>query len=118
MYGYLNSILGGKVGTVQALDTNCYNSSDVTGLADWYQAEFLLLKPETLKGAYRNKKYLMVRCGGGFGCNPSNTGKAVGVWFCDGDHSMYGRDQILGEAKESVVREWEAEYGAFPAAPF
>ena len=102
-FEYLNSILGAgnKLLTVDNVDLSKDN---------WYEVNFLVLKPESLAKKYRNEKYQLALCTGGFGCNPINSGRMVSCVFLDGDYSAYGRDNYYGAASKETIEYWFKKY--------
>jgi hypothetical protein len=87
-------------------DENVYN----VGL----QGRYVILKPEFFKEEFKDEKYQLVKCCGGFGCDPSKMGNAIFVEeICD-DGESYRIERcnhdILGFAKDSVVQAHREKY--------
>lgn len=88
-----------------------YNKANVTDEQNYYNVNFLVLKPEHLSENYRNEKFQLVLCRGGFGCNPENTGKSVGYSWLDGDRVVGGRDYFYGAASKETIIDWCKKFG-------
>ena len=78
------------------------------------QGRFVILKPEFFKTEYRDEKYQLVKCCGGFGCDPQKMGNAIFVEEVNDNPESYRIERcnhdILGFAKDSVVREHREKY--------
>ena len=78
------------------------------------QGRFVILKPEFFKAEYRDEKYQLVKCCGGFGCDPSKIGNAIYVEEVNDNPESYRIERcnhdILGFAKDTVVRAHQEKY--------
>ncbi|MBQ8218230.1 MAG: hypothetical protein IJZ79_02900 [Bacilli bacterium] len=75
---------------------------------------YVILKPEFFKAEYRDEKYQLVLCSGGFGCDPTKSGNAIFVKEINDNPESYrieryNRD-ILGFAKDSVIAAHKEKY--------
>lgn len=89
-------------------DVNVYDI-ELTG-------QYVILKPEFFKEEYRQAKYQLVKCGGGFGCTPGKLGNAIFVKEMQKDNPESYRiercnREILGVANEETIAQFKAEYG-------
>ena len=78
------------------------------------EGRYIILKEEFFKSEFRDEKYQIVLCKGGFGCDPNKIGNAIFVTELNSDPETYriercNRD-ILGFAKDSVVAEHKEKY--------
>ena len=78
------------------------------------QGRYVILKEEFFNENYRDEKYQLVKCNGGFGCDPTKMGNAIIVEeLCD-DAESYRIERcnhdILGFAKDSVVQKHMEKY--------
>lgn len=87
-------------------DENVYNEN--------LQGRFVILKPEFFKAEYRDEKYQLVQCRGGFGCDPTKMGNCIMVEEVIDNPETYRIERcnhdILGFAKDSVVMEHRNKY--------
>lgn len=71
------------------------------------KGRFVILSNDYFKEDYRDKKYQLVLCTGGFGCDPSKTGNAIFVKEINDDPASFRINrcdrEILGVAEDSVV---------------
>lgn len=77
---------------------------------DNFEEKLLILRTEgTLNEGYRNAKYQLWACRGGFGANPSNMGRKIfGTFVADFDSGMVcTRENVLGIAKPETVETWK-----------
>ena len=75
---------------------------------------YVILKPEFFKNEYKDKKYQLVVCSGGFGCDPTKSGNAIFVKEINDEPESYRIERcnkdILGFAKDSVVEAHKEAY--------
>lgn len=78
------------------------------------QGRFVILKEEFFKKEFKDEKYQLVRCTGGFGCDPTKTGNAIFVKELNDEPESYRIERcnhdILGIAKDSVVKAHKEKY--------
>ncbi len=78
------------------------------------QGRFVIIKPEFFKEEYKDEKYQIVLCTGGFGCDPQKMGNAIVVKELNSEPGTYRIERcnhdILGFAKDSVVRAHKEKY--------
>lgn len=78
------------------------------------QGRFVILKPEFFKEEFRDEKYQLVQCTGGFGCDPKKIGNAIFVKELNENPESYRIERcnhdILGFAKDSVVAAHKEKY--------
>lgn len=77
---------------------------------DNFEGKLLILRTEeTLDESYRNAKYQLWACRGGFGADPNKMGRKIfGTFVADFDSEMICvREDILGVAKPETVETWK-----------
>lgn len=78
------------------------------------EGRFVILKEEFFKEQFRDEKYQIVLCRGGFGCDPQKMGNAIFVEEVNDNPESYRIERcnhdILGFAKDSVVRAHREKY--------
>lgn len=74
----------------------------------------VIIKPEFFDPKYRDEKYQLVKCIGGFGCDPNKTGNAIYVEEINDNPESYRIERcnhdILGFAKDSVIASHKEKY--------
>lgn len=85
-------------------DCKLDNSGELSG-------EWLILNVDILGEAYQSAKFQLVKCVGGFGASPSNSGRKIFVMYAaDSDRSYFARDDFLGVASEKAIEEYKIKY--------
>lgn len=78
------------------------------------EGRYVILKEDFFKPEFRDEKYQIVLCAGGFGCDPTKLGNAVFVREVNSEPETYRLERcnkdILGFAKDSIVREHKEKY--------
>lgn len=78
------------------------------------QGRYVILKEEFFKAEYRDEKYQLVLCSGGFGCDPSKIDNGIFVKEINNNPGSYRIERcnhdILGFAKDSVVVAHKEKY--------
>lgn len=81
------------------------------------EGQYVILKPESLREDFREAKYQLVKCCGGFGCDPDKIGNAIFVQeMYEGDNAeTYRRERcnrdFLGVATDKAIEEFKKLYG-------
>lgn len=92
-------------------DLNLWNYShcnDKTHLD--FTDKVMVLHPDHLKDEYKTPKDQLILCSGGFGCNPTASGRKVyGTFLSDGEKCQYNRSDFIGELKEEFMPDWAME---------
>lgn len=78
------------------------------------QGRYVILKPEFFKEEFRDEKYQLVLCNGGFGCDPTKMGNCIMVEEINDNPEHYRIERcnhdILGFAKDSIVAKHKEKY--------
>lgn len=79
------------------------------------EGRLIIIKVGCFKDEYKEAKYQLVRCTGGFGSKPEANGNAIFVkeLFENGERARLERydKPILGFPTDECVKEWENTYG-------
>lgn len=78
------------------------------------EGKIVVLKPKSLTERYREAKYQLVKCVGGFGCSPTASGNAIFVQeqYPGGEgyrRERYNRD-FIGVATDEAIAKWKSIY--------
>lgn len=78
-----------------------------------YENKWVILRSSCLAEGFKDRKYQLWFCTGGFGADPVKIGvKCYGIFAADKDHDMIAlRGDILGIADRNLIDEWKK---AFP----
>lgn len=75
---------------------------------------YVILKEDFFKPEFRDEKYQIVLCTGGFGCDPNTMGNAIFVRELNSEQETYRLERynkdILGFAKDSIVLGHKEKY--------
>ena len=78
------------------------------------EGRVVILKEEFFKPEYRDEKYQLVMCKGGFGCDPNKMGNAIFVQELNSAPESYRIERcnhdLLGFAKDSVIAAHKEKY--------
>ena len=78
------------------------------------EGRYVILKEEFFKPEFRDEKYQIVLCTGGFGCDPTKLGNAIFVRELNSEPETYRLERcnkdILGFAKDSIVQAHKEKY--------
>lgn len=77
-----------------------FKESEVKPLSECgdFEGKVMILKPELLKLEFRKRKCLLWKATGGFGCDPSLSGRAVYAdCLADNEHARWDRHDFVGE---------------------
>lgn len=98
-----------------------FDKSDVrTDVNVWdinLEGQYVILKLEALSEQYREAKYQLLRCFGGFGCDPNKMGNAIFVqeMYKGDDAEHYRRERcnrdFMGVATDKAIEEFKKLYG-------
>lgn len=93
---------------------------ETKGLIPWtdqnIEGKVVVVTKDFFKPEFQDAKYQLVVACGGFGCNPSNLGRAVFIQECTQDNPEDYRQEcynIIGLASDELIAEWKKEYGEF-----
>lgn len=100
-------------------NVNLFTSADCTNENVWdieLEGKIVILDMKFFKEEYREAKYQLVRCTGGFGCSPHKSGNAIFIAELHPDNPEHYRIErcdrdILGVASEKAIEEFKEVYG-------
>lgn len=78
-----------------------------------FESKWLILEPKALNEKYREARYQLWYCTGGFGADPEKIGRKVfGIFAADPDDTQFiaVREEIIGVATDEAVENWKKTY--------